>query len=56
METLSFDDFVMISLKHFQFLEVIIPGQEKYRPKIIPENRNKKDLIFLTLNIIKYYK
>ena len=56
MDILSSADFAIISLKHFQFLEVIIPGQEKYRPKIIPENRNKKDLIFLTLNIIKYYK
>ena len=46
IEILSSDDFAMISLKHFQFFEIIIPGHDKERPAKIPKNRIKKDLIF----------
>ena len=52
IEILSSADFVIISLKHFQFFEITIPGQDKYRPAKIPQNRNKKYFIFRNLTWI----
>ena len=53
MEILFSDDFEMISLKHFQLFVITIPGQDKYRPAKIPENRNNNALIFLNINYSK---
>ena len=50
---LSSADFSIISLKHFQFFEIKIPGQDKIRPTKIPRNRKNKNLIFKNFNLIK---
>tara|TARA_B100000902_G_scaffold351646_1_gene361757 strand:+ start:226 stop:471 length:246 start_codon:yes stop_codon:yes gene_type:complete len=54
-EICSFDDFLIISLKHFQLFGLYIPGQEVHKPKNNPANIKTKDFIGNKMRGIKKY-
>tara|TARA_Y100000746_G_C15179543_1_gene316706 strand:+ start:195 stop:383 length:189 start_codon:yes stop_codon:yes gene_type:complete len=49
------DDFIIISLKHFQLLGITTPGQEAHNPKTNPKNNKNKDFISYKIKALAKY-